>query len=72
MRYHLKFHARITATAIFEETARTYSRTYYNIDVETVNKMNFEKVPTFDVLLYVHFAPNYLRVHLFQKQVVKI
>ena len=26
--YHSKFHARSTATAIFEETARTYSRTY--------------------------------------------
>jgi len=29
VRYHSKFHARSTATAIFEETARTYSRTYY-------------------------------------------
>ena len=29
VRYHSKFHARSTATAIFEETARTYSMTYY-------------------------------------------
>ena len=29
MRYHSKFHPRSTAIAIFEQTARTYSRTYY-------------------------------------------
>ena len=31
MRYHSKFHVRSTATAIFEETARTYSRTHYKL-----------------------------------------
>ena len=30
VRYHSKFHARSTATAIFEKTARTYSRTYWS------------------------------------------
>ena len=29
VRYHSKFHARSTATAIFGETARTYSKSYY-------------------------------------------